>query len=153
MQRFKFRLQTILNYRHILKKDQARELAERNQLLDSAQTKLQEILEAQDANVRPNDALMSMAEVALSGNYQRALREALVNQRLMVLDAAGAVEQAQDAYVERAREVEVLETLRKRRREKHSEEQALQEKKNVDEIVVQRYGHAKANLDDGGNDE
>ena len=142
MKRFKFRLQQVLNYRNAVRKDKERDLAIRNTELFSAEEELTGIMAAQDGCQMPATTL-SMAELMLTGEYQIRLREELENQRVMVQQATEAVEAARNAYIEKAVEAEILETLKEKRLSAHKEEVHKAERKQLDEIVVQRHGMKK----------
>lgn len=139
MKKFNFRLERVLEHRNTVKKEKAGELAEKNRDLFDAEKKVEEIITAQDSVDQPVEELISMAEVALSGQYQEALREALINQRLVVLEARDAVEAARQAYVEKAVEAEVLETLRQKKLDEHKLEGKRSERKQTDRMVVMRH--------------
>jgi len=152
MAKFSFRLQRVFDYKNLLRREQARTLAMRNKEFHDAEERLQEILSAQDMVQHPDEQIVRMADISLAGDYQKGLREALINQRLCILEAAAAVDAAREAYVERAKETEVLEALKQKQRERFQEEQTHAEKKKVDQVVIQRYRQAKPGIDDGGND-
>ena len=139
MKKFNFRLERVLDHRNSLKKEKAAELAEKNRDLFDANTRVESIIAAQDAGGLPDKELITMAEVALSGEYQQALRDALVNQRLAVLEAKDAVDAARQAYIEKAVEAEVLETLRKKMHEEHKLEGKRHDRKQSDRMVVMRH--------------
>jgi len=137
MKRFKFRLQRVLDFKTTEKRETERELAQRNHELHSAEIRLEAIRKAQD--LARLEAETTAAELILHGSYQARLREALVEQRLMVLDAARAVEEARDAYTAKAIETETLENVKDRRQTEHKEELEREKRKVVDQIVVQRH--------------
>jgi flagellar protein FliJ len=139
MKKFKFRLQRVLEYRNVLKKEKERELALRNAELHEAQERLERIVAAQDSTAVPDRPEMSMAELMLTGEYLRYLQDALVNQRLLVHQAAEAVEAARDAYIEKAIEAESLEGVKDRRFSEFKEESGRQERREMDKLTVQRY--------------
>jgi flagellar protein FliJ len=139
MKKFKFRLQRVLEYRNLLKKEKERELALRNAELHEAQERLERIVAAQDSTAVPDRSEMTMAELMLTGEYLRYLQDALVNQRLLVHQAAEAVEAARDAYIEKAIEAESLEGVKDRRLNEFKEESRRQDRKEMDKLTVQRY--------------
>ncbi len=143
MANFRFRLKEVLHYRRVLEREQGRELARKNFLLQEAEGQAQELLSEIDRSPAVAETVMRMADIALSGDYQQALREALIEQRLLVLEAAAAVDAAREMYVERAKDAEVLETLRERQYEKFKVEESRRERKRVDEVVVQRHRFTK----------
>lgn len=137
--RFRFRLQRILQFREAEKTERARQLADRNRELFDANARLDDILRAQEEANPPEEQSSTMAEFLLQGDYQARLREALVEQRLMVLDAARAVDEAREAYIEKSRETESLERVKSKRREMFEEERRHEERKEQDNLTVQRY--------------
>lgn len=139
MKKFRFRLERVLSFRDGVKKEKQRELAQKQGTLREAETKVDEILELQDQGTGPKKETMSMADLKLQSEYQQSLQEALVQQRLLVLDAARAVEEARDIYLEKAVEAEMLESLKERRFKAHLEEAKRQERKASDEITVLRH--------------
>jgi len=139
MKRFRFRLQRILDFRTTEKKERESELAQKNYELRTAEEIREEILHAQDNTKAPHEQEATMAEFLLQGRYQERLMEALVQQRLMIIEAANAVDEARQAYVDKAVETKTLETLKDKRFEEFRGEAQKHARKSVDEIVVQRY--------------
>lgn len=139
MKKFKFRLEKVLGFRTLLKKESELELAKRNSDLAKAQEKLENILSEQDNAKNLPTNVMSMSEVVLNKNYHEALQEALVRQRLMVLETAKTVEIARDIYLERLKEEEVLKNLKDKKKEEHTLESKKEENKNLKDYVAQRY--------------
>jgi flagellar FliJ protein len=138
MKRFKFRLQRVLEYRNSIKKEKERELALRNAELHAAEDRLKQIVEMQDSVPLVGDE-MSMAELILRGDYLRYLQESLIMQRLLVHEAAEAVDEAREAYVEKAVEAESLESLKKKKLNEYKEERKRVEKKELNELTIQRH--------------
>jgi flagellar FliJ protein len=137
MKKFRFRLQKVLEYRETKREEKARELAERNNHLSQAEQSLNNITAAHDA-ANPEE-FTSIADIELVGRYRETLRDSLDHQRQLVEEAAEAVEVARDAYVEKAIDAEVLGTLRERRFLEFREERMRRERKQTDQLVVQRY--------------
>lgn len=142
MKRFKFRLEKVLNFRTVEKKERERELAFRNMELHNREERLAEILDAQDKSNVPGGPL-TMAEFALHSRYQEALRRSLERQRDLVQEAIAEVEKAREAYLEKAVETKTLETLKDRRKDEHKEEARREERGTIDEIVIQRHGKSR----------
>ena len=139
MKRFNFRLERVLDLREVEKKDSERELAGKNSELRTAEEELEHIIRSQDEHTLPDGKPMTMAEVSLLSSYQEALREALIAQRLMVLEASKAVEEAREAYLEKAAEQEILETLKDKRKDEYKEEVRREERKTLSEFATQRF--------------
>jgi flagellar export protein FliJ len=68
-----------------------------------------------------------------------------------VIEATSAVEDARDAYIEKAIEAEILDTLKGRRKDEHKDEVRLDEQKELDEIAVSRH-RFKSKGSNGGNE-
>ena len=140
MKRFRFRLQRVLDYRNVVKREHELELIRKNSELHENEERLANIIAAQDAaTLGETERVTTMAELGLETIYQEALQEALEQQRLLVIQAQQAVEQARDAYIEKAIESETLETLRRKRVDEHREEVRHDEKKTQDKLVVMRH--------------
>ncbi len=148
MKKFSFRLQRVLDYRTSLKKERERELAVKNAELHAAEERKNFILEAQDGVVVPSEGEITMADLQLTKDYQEHLQESLVNQRLLVLEAAGAVELARDAYIEKAVEAETLETLKKKKLDEHQTERRREERKELNNLTVVRHRFTKVEESD-----
>ncbi|MCB0336997.1 MAG: flagellar export protein FliJ [Bdellovibrionales bacterium] len=143
MKKFKFRLQRVLDYRNSVKKEKERELAQRNAELHAAEERRDSIMDEQDNVSLPMEGEITMAELQLTKDYQAYLHESLIHQRLLVLEAAGAVEAARDAYIEKAIEAETLETLRKKKVDEHKAERRREERKQLNDLTVQRHRFTK----------
>ena len=139
MKKFKFRLQRVLEYRHTLTKDKERELAIKNRELREAEEGVTFLIEAQDNAELAGEGVMSIAELALRGEYLDALQQSLIQQRLMVLQAVDAVDAAREAYREKAIEEETLETLKDKKKDEHKETARKEDRKVMNDMVVQRH--------------
>ena len=153
MKKFKFRLERVLEFRDSLKKSKKRELSIKQGELNNAETRVEDILKTQDSSTTPGDELLSMADLKLAGEYQESLREALIHQRLLVIEAADAVEKARDAYLEKAVEAEMLESLKRKKLEEHKEEVRRAERKHADEMSILRHRFRANPLSKGDDDE
>jgi flagellar FliJ protein len=148
MKKFKFRLQKVLEYRELLKRESERELGMKHNELRDAEQGVEDIISAQEACQPPlSDKAISMAELALTGDYQLRLQEELINQRLLVIQAIEAVETARDQYIEKAMEAKILDKLKDRRLTEHKREMRKEERKVVDELVIHRHGSNKKTSD------
>lgn len=149
MKKFRFRLQRVLDYRHSLKKESENELAMRNMELVEAKKREQEIMAAQDDTAFPENEIVSIEELEGRDDYLVALQEALIHQRLAIIEATAAVERAREAYIQKAIEEKTLQKLKDRRREEHKEEVGRYEKKELDNITIQRYRFTRKDTGQG----
>ncbi|MCC6220377.1 MAG: flagellar export protein FliJ [Deltaproteobacteria bacterium] len=146
MKKFKFRLQQVLKYKTLIKKEHERELSAKHQELTEAEDRLGEIVEAQERNALSFEKPIRMAELDLKASYQKHLREALESQRNTIVEAIKAVETAREAYIEKAVEVKALEVVRKSRLEEHKKEVSHCEREDIEETVVQRYRFSRGDI-------
>ena len=138
MKKFLFRLQRVLEFRNLVKKEKERELARRHMELHEAQARLDQIIEAQEHALMPQQHI-TIAELNLIGDYRKYLQEALIKQRLLVIEATEAVEKAREAYIEKALEAETLEGVKERRQAEFKDECRKEERKSLDKLTVQRH--------------
>lgn len=143
MKRFKFRLEKVLGFRTMLKKESELELAKRNSDLANAHEKLENIIDKQDSAQDFPNMVLPMSELILNKEYHQALQDALVRQRLVVLEVAKTVEVARDFYLERLKEEEVLNKLKERRKEEHALDEKREDNKLLKNYVSQRYKQFK----------
>lgn len=142
MKKFNFRLQRVLDFRNVGKKEKELELARENARLQEAEQQLR-ALEEVYMQQAIGEGEMTMADLMMRGEYSEYLRDAIELQQVYVEQAIEAVEAARDAYIEKAIEAETLETLKKKRIEEHKEESRQAERKDLDRLVVSRFKHKK----------
>ncbi|MBP9837625.1 MAG: flagellar export protein FliJ [Proteobacteria bacterium] len=142
MKKFNFRLQRVLDFRHTLTKDKERELALKNHQLNEEEGKLNNILDEQNTTQIP-ERPMSMAEMSLTKKYIESLQIELVKQRLIVQEAKEAVEMAREVYLEKYKEEETLNRLKDKKISEHKDEKLRSDKKELSDMVVQRYRFSK----------
>ncbi|MCB0358144.1 MAG: flagellar export protein FliJ [Bdellovibrionales bacterium] len=148
MKRFKFRLQKVLDYREAQKREQAHELARRNGQLSELEQRLEAILEAQDHCEDAVGQVVSMSELSLGLDYRSRLQHELERQHELIQEAVQAVEAARDAYIERVKETESLEVVKRRRKEEFHTEKKRRERKELNDLVVSRHRFSKPGSDD-----
>jgi flagellar FliJ protein len=139
MKRFRYRLERVLEYRQDEKDERKRELAEKNRSLHEREERLSGIEQAQQTSAPPEGGVLTMAELSHLKEYHASLQKALIEQRVLVLDAAEAVDEARKAFVEKSVEVKTLDELKDRKKEEWKDEKRREEKKELDELVVQRH--------------
>jgi flagellar FliJ protein len=138
MKKFKFRLEKILQYREIIKTEKKRELSLRLGVLREAEVKLESLFSAQAVNNMPQDAVCSADEFFMRGQYSTRLKEEIVKQRLVIIEAEKKVEEARLAYIEAAKETKTLDMLKDKKKEQYEELVRHEESKILDETVTQR---------------
>lgn len=141
MKKFKFRLEKVLQYRHIVKDEKLRVLMECNHILNEAQSRLSELQHAALMNKLESESLFSSALVHLAGLYGKRLVEEIAMQKLEVMRAEEKVEEAMAEYIESAKEAETLDTLKERKKEEYAQYILKEEEKSIDEFNVQKGNH------------
>lgn len=151
MKRFNFRLNKVLDYRQTLKKESERELAKKNIRLKELEGELEGIIEAQNQAQVNTKPAMTMAEFSLVESYQELMQEKLVETRELVKKADQEVEEARIDYIEKAKDSAVLEKLKDRRWGDYREETRKQERKDLNEMTIQRRRLTKPAVTGGEN--
>ena len=148
MKRFKFRLEKVLNFRLSIKRERERELQQENYRLAQANAQLQ----ALEASARSNDIAQNQIQNAeiflLQGDFREWSKRAIEVQRRNIQDQEERVEKARVAYIDAAREAEVLEKLKAKRKQNHYEESLRVEQLSMDEISVQRLGYERGRTEE-----
>lgn len=138
MKKFKFRLEKVLQYREIVKGEKKRELSLKLAILREAEDKLDALFKAQAENNMPDGGTVNANVYFLRGQFATRVKEAIVRQRLVIIEAEKQVEVARNIYIEASREVKTLEMLKAKKQEQYMEYVKDEEAKFLDEIVTQR---------------
>lgn len=146
MKKFRFRLQKVLEIRESDKKDKKRGLAFRAKELAEAEAHKESLIEEHDLVKIADGMIASMAEVALVGSYQEKLRGELEEQEKIVQQAIEAVSKAREAYIDSAKEVGALESVKTVRQEEHNYDEYRKDRKGLNEVAIQRYHRKKMGL-------
>lgn len=138
MKKFDFRLEKILDYRDACKKVSRAELAERNNALFSIEKYVQELEEEQARIANREQEEFDLSEMFLSALYQDKLKNDLEQQKILEEQAKIEVEKARDIFIEKSKEVRVMELLKDKQREIHRLDAKRKERKELDEIAHRR---------------
>jgi len=143
MKKFRYRLERVLDYREAEKSEKERELAAKNYELHSAETRLDAIIVAQDGARLPENSELSMAEVMLQREFQQGLRVLLERQRDLILEATEAVDQARNAYLEKAVAAETLVSHKEKRFEEWKDDKRRSDRRATDDLTVMRLKRSR----------
>ena len=146
MKKFCFRLERVLQYRELVKRDRKRELAAKTNQLLMEQERLTDLGRAWEAN-EVASGFVTVEMLQLVERYSMWLKAEVERQIKVVEEATKQVEEARNAYIEAAKESEALQTLKSKKYEEYLENYYKEEGKFLDEISVQR---AKLNKIAGG---
>ena len=138
MKKFRFRLERVLHYRQLVREEKRRLLALANSKKREATDYLERLEKFQLANESPNSGVVDINMFLMVGMYGARLKEAIVRQRLAIMEAEKEVEEALAVYVEAAKDARALELLKDKKRKEYVEYVHKEDEKNLDELVTQR---------------
>ena len=143
MRRFKYRLERVLHYRQVVKDEKKNELYRRNMLLQEAEQQLEWLEQAALRNKLSEQGVIPPSLLSLSGLYAARLEREIVDQKLAVIEADQAVEEARQEYIEAAKEAEALVLLKQKRFNEYLDYVNKEEGKQLDELAVQKGNKSK----------
>jgi len=138
MKKFKFRLQRVLDFRKIFKREKQRVLNEKNHALNMAKERLDFLNSCERENLIKQEQILNVAEVELSANYAARLREEIVHQRLAIIHAEDEVEKALAEYIEAAKEEKALIKLKEKKISEYREYLDVEERKALDDFTISK---------------
>ena len=140
MKKFRFRLERVLQYRQVVKREKQRDLIKQQAIL-AEQLELLAQMEHELSIAELGDGQIILAQdVKLLGDYAGRLRSGIASKRLEIEECEALVEAARLVYQQAAQEAEALEKLKARKSEAHQVYVAKEEEKFLDEMTVMRSG-------------
>lgn len=146
MKKFKFRLQRVLDFRKLLAGEKKRELMLRNLELSQAQDHLRTLEQAERDNLIAQNEIIDAALIMLNSQFGARLRDAIVAQRLAIIDAEDKVEQARLAYIEAAKDEKALLSLKEKKLQEYMHYLEVEQGKALDDFSVSK-GNTFENAD------
>ncbi len=140
MKRFNFRLQRVLEIRERFRDEMRQELVQRNFERDRERNILADLDQEFLRSKVEEGGTYSASEMVLVGDYSARLQEQIEQQRVRVLAAEQAAEQARERYIEASKESQALEKLKEKRRQEYVEQTLKEEGAQLDEFAVMRAG-------------
>ena len=137
MKKFIFRLQRVQDYRATVRDDKKRVLLQKNQKLRDEQTRLEFLLQSQLENRDP-EGVVRVEDMFLRGLFAARLREEIAMQRLNIMKAEEEVREALAEYIEAAKNLKTLETLKEHRLAEYWDSYYKEDGRFLDELAVQR---------------
>lgn len=139
MKRFRYRLERVLQYRQVVKKEKHRDLIKEQMRLQEHLNTLGG-LETELQNVGVADGAVLLArDVKAIGEYAGRLRANIAETHGAIDEARKRVERAADIYREAAKEAEALEKLKARKSAEFQAYVLKEEEKFLDELAVMRF--------------
>lgn len=143
MKRFKFRLQTVLEYRERIRDDRKADLIQANQLLQEGEDDLQRLLTLERENLVSDQQVMEASVLLLQGQIADGLRVRIEGQRTQIEELRKSAEAALEAYQEANKEVRAVEILKERKLQEFNEMVQKHDFELIDEQAIQRAGRDK----------
>ena len=138
MKKFKFRLQTVLEYREKVRDDSKAEVVKANQALQEAQDELARLAQLELENTLSIQDVSPVAMVLLNDQIAQGLRQRVANQRGVIELREQDVAKAMEVYMEANRELKAVSTLRERKLQEFNKHVAEVESAYLDELATQR---------------
>lgn len=138
MKKFKFRLERVLEYREVVKRERLRELMLGHLKLREEQDRLEGLEQAQLGNKLEEGATFSEKEVYLNGLFATRMKEQIIEQRDLLVKTEEELDRRRAVYIEASKEAEALLTLKKRKLEEYSQYVNKEDEKTLDELAVQK---------------
>jgi flagellar FliJ protein len=146
MSRFRFRLQPVLDVRQRIQDGRQRELALKQCELNDAETVLAALSsdrEAQRAALTHNHQSFGVDALRATYAHLAYLDRSIDGQHVRIAACVDEVQRAQAKLVAANTDLKVLQTLKTRRHEAFSADEALTEQREVDDQNARRYGRAQ----------
>lgn len=144
MKKFRFRLERVLQYRQTVREEAKRDLLLKNMRFFEAEAKLREFEKNLAAAAIQDEAVLSAEELYSRAEYVHGLKESIIKQKLVIIEAQQEVDKARDVYIEAAKEAKSLETLKERKKEQYRQYVEHEEEKFIDELNTQKGNTLRA---------
>ncbi len=139
MKKFRFRLERVLQYRLVVKKEKHRDLIREQMRLQEHLTQLRSLeIELQNTGVADGSVMLARDVMAI-GEYAARLRSDITQTQDEIAEAQKRVEKAAEIYREAAKEAEALEKLKSRKSAEFQAYVLKEEEKFLDELAVMRF--------------
>lgn len=145
---FRFRLQQVLEMREEREKERARELAAAKDVAEAALREQEALAALRDSSRAERDAApdgLPVGHLHQFGLVIESLEERLQLAHESVREANGAVEDAQGALNEAARERQILDRLKERHTAEWRAEEAQKDRLHMDAVALTRFGSKSSN--------
>jgi len=131
---FKFRLQTVLDYKIRCEEQEQRILAEKKEIL------------AQELMEKSEKGILDIVELKMYHEQQKQLRKEIAAQEIRVQQAAADVELQRMKLLEATKEKKTYEKLKEKHHGEYLVEVAAEEQKLLDEIATTKFNRESRHL-------
>jgi len=141
---FKFRLQTVLEYKIRCEENEQRILAEKKEILAREEGKLHALKSLKDERQRElmeksEKGILNIVELKMYHEQQKQLRKDIAAQEIRVQQASADVEIQRQKLLEATKEKKTYEKLKEKHHEEYLVEVAADEQKLLDEIATTKF--------------
>lgn len=141
---FKFKLQTVLDYKIRCEENEQRILAEKRVILAREQGKLHALRSLQEERqrelaVKSEKGLLDIVELKMYHEQQKELRKQIAAQEMRVQQASADVELQRLKLLEATKEKKTMEKLKEKHHSDYLVEVAAEEQRFIDELATTRY--------------
>jgi len=145
---FKFRLQTVLEYRTILEERMLLRFSEAARLLETEKSKLELLIQEMFNLVGHLKSMQENAtpveRIAMTIRYIEGLKEKENGQRAIISEVSMDLEEKRKDLLESVQKRKMLEKLREKNLEEYQLSSADFDRKVMDEMGITRFGGAKS---------
>ena len=141
---FKFKLQSVLEYRLNVEEKIVGEYSEIRRRLETEKELLKALIKEREGMLNElrqvKSTILRAQDIASRVSYIEAIRLKELNQTNVIHEVAGLVESKRKELVEAVKKRKVLENLRDRQSEEYRKNMSDLEQKNSDEMSVLKFG-------------
>lgn len=149
---FKFRLQTVLEYKIRCEENEQRLLAEKKEILAREEAKRRALVSLKEERQRElmeknNKGILDIGELKMYHEQQKLLRKQIAAQEIQVQQASADVEIQRLKLLEATKEKKTLEKLKEKHHADYLVEVAAEEQKFIDELATTKFANQIRNQD------
>jgi flagellar FliJ protein len=138
MKKFKFRLQSVLEYRQRICDDLKGELLKANQALALVEQDLLRMQTLLSENLLDIQGVVPVSQVLLNAQISQALGLKIDQAKALIEIRQQEVQSALDAYQEASKDLKAVNVLKERKLQEYNKQLAEYESATLDELAIQR---------------
>lgn len=141
---FKFRLQSVLEYKEKQEKEEQRELAKKQGILAKEEQKLQFLVDLKQMRqkemaVKSSEGKLNVVELKMYQDHQKRLTSEISDQQIQVQQAQSDVELQREKLLKAVQERKTYEQLKEKHYQAYLAEVEAEERKLLDDIATAKF--------------
>jgi flagellar FliJ protein len=141
---FKFRLQTVLEYKERQEREEQRELAKRQEILAKEEQKLKFLMNLKQMRQREmasksSEGKLNVLELKMYQDHQKRLTSEISDQQIRVQQAQSDVELQREKLLKAVQERKTYEQLKEKHYQAYLAEIEAEERKLLDDIATAKF--------------